>query len=70
MTPQTAVDTLNAQGIEARIQHTYFGDEVCVHIYGNSRAALILPSVESFMRWVAASPELFPESIPSAPPIQ
>jgi hypothetical protein len=62
MTPQAAVDTLNAQGIEARIQHTYFGDEVCVHLYGNSRPAMIYPSVESFMRWVAASPEHFAPS--------
>lgn len=37
-------------GIETRLQSTYFGDEVCAHIYGNNRPALIM-SVEHFMEW-------------------
>ncbi len=37
-------------GIETRVQCTYFGDEVCVHIYGNNFRAAIM-SVEQFMSW-------------------
>lgn len=49
-----ALDALDAMGIEARIQHTYFGDEVCVHLYGNNAPAAIYPSIETFLRWVNA----------------
>ena len=51
--PETAINALNAKGIESRMQSTYFGDEVCVHLYGNNVRAAIYP-VESFMRWVNA----------------
>tara|TARA_R100000951_G_C2516123_1_gene141921 strand:+ start:275 stop:535 length:261 start_codon:yes stop_codon:yes gene_type:complete len=37
-------------GIETSLQHTYFGYEVCVHIYGNTERASIM-SVEQFMNW-------------------
>ena len=37
-------------GIETRLQSTYFGDEVCVHIYGNNERASIM-SVNQFMNW-------------------
>ena len=37
-------------GIETIIQCTYFGDEVCTHIYGNDFRAAIM-SVEDFMNW-------------------
>jgi len=37
-------------GIETRVQSTYFGYEVCVHIYGNNERALIM-SVNQFMNW-------------------
>jgi nitrous oxidase accessory protein NosD len=49
----TAIRFLNAAGIESRIQHTYFGDEVCVHLYGNNTRAMIYSS-ESFLRWINA----------------
>ncbi len=50
----TALDALDAVGIEARVQHTYFGDEVCVHLYGNSAPASIYSSIETFLRWINA----------------
>ncbi len=37
-------------GIETVLQSTYFGDEVCTHIYGNNERALIM-SVNQFMNW-------------------
>lgn len=37
-------------GIETTLQSTYFGDEVCTHIYGNNERALIM-SVNQFMNW-------------------
>ena len=37
-------------GVEARLQSTYFGDEVCVHLYGNNERAAIM-SVKQFMNW-------------------
>ena len=52
--PQTAIAALNAKGIESGIMGTYFGDEVYVHIYGDSVRALIHPNVKSFMGWVNA----------------
>ena len=56
MTPQAAINILEAQGIEAGIQGTYFGDQVYVHLFGNNSPALIYSSVEQFLRWVDASP--------------
>ena len=41
-------------GIETRLQSTYFGDEVCTHIYGNNERALIM-SVNLFMTWAPDS---------------
>lgn len=41
---------IEARGIECRMQHTYFDDEVCVHIYGNNNRALILDSA-CFIKW-------------------
>jgi hypothetical protein len=52
--PNTAVDALNAKGIESGIQGTYFGDQVYVHLYGNNNPAAIYPTIDSFMRWVNA----------------
>ena len=37
-------------GIETRLQSTYFGFEVCVHLYGNNERAAIM-SVKQFMNW-------------------
>ena len=45
MTPQTAINILEAQGIEAGIQGTYFGDQVYVHLFGNNSPAMIYSSV-------------------------
>ena len=52
--PKDAVDALNAKGIEAGIQGTYFGDEVYVHLNGNNERAAIYPTIDSFMRWANA----------------
>lgn len=62
MTPQTAISMLEAQGIEAGIQGTYFGDQVYVHLFGNNSPALIYSSVEQFLRWVDASPLFIAQS--------
>jgi hypothetical protein len=53
-TPEQALDALEAKGIEARRQSTYFGDEYCVHIYGNNRPAAIYPGTERFLGWANA----------------
>ena len=50
----TAIEALENVGIESGVQHTYFGDEVYVHLYGNNRPAMIYPSIEMFMGWVNA----------------
>jgi hypothetical protein len=50
----TALRFLDAAGIESRSQDTYFGTEVCVHLYGNNAPAAIYPSVDSFLRWINA----------------
>ncbi len=37
-------------GIETSLQSTYFGNEVCVHLYGNNERAAIM-SIDQFMTW-------------------
>ena len=44
------VEQIEARGIECRKQSTCFGDEVCVHIYGNNKRAEIYP-VNMFVEW-------------------
>lgn len=41
---------IEALGIECRTQHTYFDDEVCVHVNGNNVRALIMSPVH-FINW-------------------
>lgn len=41
MTVDEAIALVEAAGIECRRQSTYFGDEVCAHIYGNDVGAVI-----------------------------
>jgi len=47
------VGQIEARGIECRKQSTYFGDEVCVHIYGNDKRAAIYPA-NMFVEWAEA----------------
>jgi len=47
------VGQIEARGIECRKQSTYFGDEVCVHLYGNNERAVIYP-VNMFISWAEA----------------
>lgn len=54
MTVTEAIEVLNSMGIESRIQHTYFADEVCVHLNGNNNPAQIFPSESSFLGWFNA----------------
>lgn len=49
----TAIEALENAGVEARLQHTYFGDEVCVHLYGNNQPAIIYPA-SMFLGWINA----------------
>lgn len=49
-----ALQILEENGIECREQHTYFGTEYVVHIYGNNRRAAIYPSEEMFLCWANA----------------
>lgn len=62
MTPQAAINILEAQSIEAGIQGTYFGDQVYVHLFGNNSPAMIYSNVEQFLRWVDASPLFIAQS--------
>lgn len=48
MTLDEAISLVEAAGIECRRQSTYFGDEVCAHIYGNDVGAAIY-SVKQFI---------------------
>lgn len=47
------VEQIEARGIECREQSTYFGDEVCVHLYGKNERAVIYP-VKMFINWAEA----------------
>lgn len=47
------VEQIEARGIECRKQSTYFGDEVCVHLYGNNERAAIY-SASMFINWAEA----------------
>lgn len=47
------VEQIEARGIECREQSTYFGDEVCVHLYGKNERAAIYP-VKMFINWAEA----------------
>lgn len=48
----SAIKALENVGIECRVQHTYFGDEVCVHLHGNNSPATIYPSITMFLNWI------------------
>ena len=53
MTLAETIAEIEAHGIECRRQSTYFGDEVCVHLYGNNERAAIY-GVPAFLAWAAA----------------
>lgn len=44
------IAAIRERGIEARLQHTYFEDQVAVHLYGNDNRASIY-SADQFLRW-------------------
>jgi len=53
MTLTEAIAAIEAHGIECRRQSTYFGDEVCVHLYGNNERAAVY-GVPAFLSWAEA----------------
>ena len=50
---ESLIKQIEDRGIECRKQSTYFGDEVCVHLYGNNERAAIYP-VSMFINWAEA----------------
>ena len=50
---ESLVKQIEDRGIECRKQSTYFGDEVCVHLYGNNERAAIYPA-SMFISWAEA----------------
>lgn len=50
---KSLIKQIEDRGIECRKQSTYFGDEVCVHLYGNNERAAIY-SVSMFINWAEA----------------
>lgn len=50
---ESLVKQIEDRGIECRKQSTYFGDEVCVHLYGNNERAAIYPA-SMFVDWAEA----------------
>jgi len=50
---ESLIKQIEDRGIECRKQSTYFGDEVCVHLYGNNERAAIYP-VSMFISWAEA----------------
>lgn len=50
---ESLIKQIEDRGIECRKQSTYFGDEVCVHLYGNNERAAIYPA-SMFTKWAEA----------------
>lgn len=46
-------EEVRGRGIDTRIQHTYFGTEVAVHIHGWNEPAAIYSDAQ-FLRWAEA----------------